>query len=111
VLARVTAQLARRRLERELKDLNQQLERRVAVREIHLAGFTRNRLEDGEILIDTHRRRVAPAVWRLYAEALARFGPRPTLIEWDADLPPLAVLLEEAAETQRLLEADYDVAA
>jgi hypothetical protein len=82
-----------------------------AVQEIHLAGFTRKRFEDGEILVDTHSRRVAPAVWRLYAEALARFGPRPTLIEWDSDLPPLSVLLEEAAKAQRLLEADYDVAA
>ncbi|MCG6861428.1 MAG: DUF692 domain-containing protein [Chromatiaceae bacterium] len=82
-----------------------------AVQEIHLAGFTRKPFEDGEILVDTHSRRVAPAVWRLYAEALARFGPRPTLIEWDSDLPPLSVLLEEAAKAQRLLEADYDVAA
>jgi len=82
-----------------------------AVQEIHLAGFTRNRFGDGEILVDTHSRRVAPAVWRLYAEALARFGRRPTLIEWDSDLPPLSVLLDEAAKAQRLLEADYDVAA
>jgi uncharacterized protein (UPF0276 family) len=82
-----------------------------AVQEIHLAGFTRNCFEDGEILVDTHSRRVAPAVWRLYAEALARFRRRPTLIEWDSDLPPLSVLLDEAAKAQRLLEADYDVAA
>jgi uncharacterized protein (UPF0276 family) len=82
-----------------------------AVQEIHLAGFTRKRFEDGEILVDTHSRRVAPAVWPLYADALARFGARPTLIEWDSDLPPLSVLLEEAAKAQRLLEADYDVAA
>jgi len=82
-----------------------------AVQEIHLAGFTRNRFGDSEILVDTHSRRVAPAVWRLYAEALARFGRRPTLIEWDSDLPPLSVLLDEAAKAQRLLEADYDVAA
>jgi len=82
-----------------------------AVQEIHLAGFTRNRFGDGEILVDTHSRRVAPAVWRLYAETLAGFGRRPTLIEWDSDLPPLSVLLDEAAKAQRLLEADYDVAA
>lgn len=82
-----------------------------AVQEIHLAGFTRNRFEDGEILVDTHSRRVAFAVWRLFADTLARIGPRPTLVEWDADLPPLPVLLEEAAKAQSLLEADHDVAA
>lgn len=82
-----------------------------AVEEMHLAGFTRKRFEDGEILIDTHSRPVAPPVWGLYAEALERFGPCPTLIEWDSDLPPLSVLVEEAARAQRLLEAHDAVAA
>ena len=40
---------------------------------------------------------MAPAVWALYAEALARFGRVPTLIEWDTDVPALEVLLDEAA--------------
>ena len=39
-------------------------------------------------------------MWALYAEALAVFGRVPTLIEWDSDVPPLAVLLEEAAQAQ-----------
>jgi uncharacterized protein (UPF0276 family) len=69
-----------------------------AIGEIHLAGHTPRRLEDGRVLrIDDHGSRVAPEVWALYAEALRRFGPVPTLIEWDTDVPPLAVLLEEAA--------------
>jgi len=56
------------------------------------------KFEDGRsIRIDDHGSRVAPEVWALYAEALALFGPRPTLIEWDTDVPTLAVLLEEAA--------------
>ena len=56
-------------------------------------------LDDGRVLrIDDHGSRVAAAVWALYAEALARFGPVPTLIEWDTDVPPLEVLLEEAAQ-------------
>ena len=42
-------------------------------------------------------------VWALYERALARFGRRPTLIEWDTDVPPLAVLLAEAAEAARRL--------
>jgi hypothetical protein len=71
-----------------------------SVGEIHLAGFE----QVGELLIDTHGRRVAPQVWTLYAQALARFGPVPTLIEWDTDLPQLTVLLEEAARAQALID-------
>lgn len=83
-----------------------------AVGEVHLAGFAVNRFNNGEILIDTHSRPVDPAVWMLYAEALSRLGPVPTLVEWDADIPPLAVLLNEAdkaetylAEARRVLAA------
>jgi hypothetical protein len=74
------------------------------VGEIHLAGFTHKRFPDGEILIDTHSRPVHPEVWSLYRAALARLGPRPTLIEWDSELPPLAVLLDEAARARAILE-------
>jgi uncharacterized protein (UPF0276 family) len=62
-----------------------------AVKEIHLAGFTAT----DELLVDTHSACVADDVWALYEHALARLGPRPTLIEWDQDLPPLDVLLGE----------------
>lgn len=70
------------------------------VEEIHLAGHT---ARDG-LLIDHHGERVADAVWRLYEAALARFGPVPTLVEWDTDLPPLEVLLAEAAKAAARLE-------
>jgi uncharacterized protein len=82
-----------------------------AVAEMHLAGHTRNRVDGGEILIDTHSRPVADAVWALYARALQRFGPVPTLIEWDADLPPLPELVAEAAKADRLLQACHAHAA
>lgn len=72
-----------------------------AVGEFHLAGFEAS----GSFLIDTHGARVAPAVWQLYARAVARYGPRPTLIEWDVDIPGFAVLLDEAATAQRTLDA------
>jgi uncharacterized protein len=68
-----------------------------AVGEIHLAGHRVNDADGCPILIDDHGSRVTDAVWRLYVRALERFGPAPTLIEWDTNLPPLAVLLEEAA--------------
>ncbi|MGU7779085.1 MNIO family bufferin maturase [Burkholderia sp. PU8-34] len=62
------------------------------VGEIHLAG---HRVTDAAV-IDDHGSRVAPVVWRLYEHALRRFGDVPTLIEWDTDIPPLSVLVDEA---------------
>ncbi len=70
-----------------------------AVREIHLAGFDSN----GLCLIDTHGKRIAGPVWDLYGAALSRVGAVPTLIEWDTDLPPLSVLLDEAGKAQQIL--------
>jgi len=78
-----------------------------AVAEIHLAGFD----ESGSCLIDTHGARVAPPVWELYRAAIARFGPKPTLIEWDTDIPSLEVLLDEAALAQTILETCDAIAA
>jgi len=78
-----------------------------AVAEIHLAGFDAT----GPCLIDTHGARVAPPVWELYRAALRRFGKKPTLIEWDTDLPALEVLLDEASTAQKMLEAVDAVAA
>ena len=76
-----------------------------AVGEIHLAGHNVRKLDGGRVLrIDDHGSRVIPEVWQLYSEALARFGPLPTLIEWDTKLPPLETLLDEAARAQALLD-------
>jgi uncharacterized protein (UPF0276 family) len=74
-----------------------------AVGEIHLAGH----LAAGELLIDDHGSRVAPQVWSLYETACRRFGPVPTLIEWDTSIPPLDILLDEAATAARLSQAAY----
>lgn len=75
-----------------------------AIGEIHLAGHSVTTLDSGAVLrIDDHGSRVDPAVWALYAEALALFGPVRTLIEWDTNIPPLPVLLDEAAQAERLL--------
>jgi uncharacterized protein (UPF0276 family) len=67
-----------------------------AIGEIHLAGHAENQTDDGPVLIDNHGSCVAPDVWALYAFALSQIGKRPTLIEWDSDLPPLDTLLGEA---------------
>ena len=70
------------------------------VGEMHLAGHAV--IDDG--LVDTHGSRVSAEVWTLYAEACKRLGPKPTLIEWDTDLPSLDVLLEEAAAARAIAE-------
>jgi uncharacterized protein (UPF0276 family) len=78
-----------------------------SVREIHLAGHARN----GAILIDDHGSAVCDEVWQLYARAIERFGPRPTLVEWDTDIPALATLVAEAARADRVLEEAHGLAA
>ena len=71
-----------------------------AVGEIHLAGHTHVNDEHGDIVIDDHGSVVCGAVWSLYRHALQCFGPVPTLIEWDTDIPALDVLLNEARRAQ-----------
>ena len=80
-----------------------------AVGEIHLAGFAEDHDAIGErLLIDTHGAPVAEAVWTLYRRTLRHLGPRPTLIERDQAIPPLAVLV---AEAKRARSAWVDTAA
>jgi len=74
------------------------------VQEIHLAGHDVQRGEDGaHILIDSHGSPVAGDVWDLYAMTIARTGPLPTLIERDANVPPLADLVAEAQRAERIM--------
>lgn len=76
-----------------------------AVVELHLGGFTREEDEatpGGELIVDTHSHAVADPSWTLYAHAIDRFGVRPTIIEWDNDLPPLDVLVDEAAKADAI---------
>jgi len=73
------------------------------VQEIHLAGHTRKVFENGEILIDTHSKPVNQAVWQLYQANIMRMKNALTLIEWDADLPALSVLLNERDKAKQIL--------
>jgi uncharacterized protein (UPF0276 family) len=68
------------------------------VGQMHLAGHE----DHGELVIDTHDHPVADAVWALYRSAVERFGAVPTLIEWDAKIPPFEVVLEEAGRAEAL---------
>lgn len=77
-----------------------------AVDEMHLAGFDETTDSLGAPLrIDAHGSAVEHEVWALYRHALARAGARPTLIEWDNDVPGLDVLLAEAAKAEASLDA------
>jgi uncharacterized protein (UPF0276 family) len=77
-----------------------------SIGEIHLAGHDAT----GDCLIDTHGARVCAAVWTLFEAACRRFGPKPTLIEWDTDLPTLDVLLGEAASAASIARRSLEVA-
>lgn len=76
-----------------------------AVGEIHLGGHDEEELPDGPLLIDAHGSEVADPVWALYAEAIGRAGPLPSLIEWDNDVPEFPVLMAEADRAQAILKA------
>ena len=66
---------------------------RGCVAELHLAGHC----DGGGIVIDDHGSRVCAEVWQIYRHAQQRFGGVPALVEWDTEIPPLTVLLEEVA--------------
>lgn len=64
--------------------------------QIHLAGHT----DLGNYLLDTHHGEIAAPVWQLYRELLQRTGPRPTLIEWDEDVPEFPRLQQLVEHTK-----------
>jgi uncharacterized protein (UPF0276 family) len=79
-----------------------------AIGEIHLGGFTPEEDEatpGAEIWIDTHAAAIAERSWDLYAYTLRRWRAKPTLIEWDNELPSLATLLREAEYADRIKAA------
>jgi uncharacterized protein (UPF0276 family) len=75
------------------------------VGEYHLAGHRIDVIEGYQIRIDDHGSVVSDEVWALFARALSLIGRRPALIEWDTQVPPLAVLLAEAAKADALMDA------
>jgi hypothetical protein len=75
------------------------------VGEIHLAGHAEQTDDEGDpLLIDSHDRPVAEAVWKLYEIIIGRCGPVPTLIEWDSDIPDWSILKAEALAAQAILD-------
>ncbi len=72
-----------------------------AVAEIHLAGH----LVTKDSVVDHHGSRVSTDVWQLYGYAVERFGSVSTLVEWDTDVPPIGILLDEAAMARKTAAA------
>jgi uncharacterized protein (UPF0276 family) len=75
-----------------------------AVGEIHLAGHDSEELPSGPLLIDSHGKPVSEPVWALYSEIVSEFGPTPSLVEWDNDVPEFTRLMAEAHRATRILE-------
>jgi hypothetical protein len=74
------------------------------VRQLHLAGYE----DRTDYLLDTHGAPIAPAVWELFEQAVDLWGPVPTAIERDANIPPdFADLAAEVARAQAVLEQCY----
>jgi uncharacterized protein (UPF0276 family) len=72
--------------------------------EIHLAGHAELvSAEHSTLLVDSHDRCVADPVWRLYERLIARSGPKPTLIEWDNDVPAFGALAAEARGADQIM--------
>lgn len=80
------------------------------VKEIHLAGFTSVTIDDKEVLIDSHNKLIVPAVWDLYRKAIEQLGCKPTIIEWDSNIPRLDTLCLEAYRAERIMREVYDPA-
>jgi hypothetical protein len=76
------------------------------VGEIHLGGHDEDRDDHGaRLLIESHGAEVVDPVWSLYADTIARSGAKPTLIEWDNDVPEWPVLASEASRAAAILQA------
>jgi uncharacterized protein (UPF0276 family) len=75
-----------------------------AVGEIHLGGHACDVDDEGApLLIDAHDREVADQVWSLYEKLVNRIGTRPTLVEWDNDVPGWGTLFAEARRADAIL--------
>ncbi|HEY6483877.1 MAG TPA: DUF692 domain-containing protein [Steroidobacteraceae bacterium] len=70
------------------------------IQQIHLAGHE----NQGDYLIDTHDHPVPDPVWELYRAAVRRFGNVATMIERDANIPPLEELCAEVQQARSLAQ-------
>jgi len=73
------------------------------VQQFHLAGHQ----DYGDYVIDTHDHDVPDPVWKLYADALKRFGPISTMIERDDNIPEFSELMAEMQHAKEIATSMY----
>jgi len=71
------------------------------IKEIHLAGHAYS--TQHHILIDTHDNFVCDEVWQLYESTIKKHGAKPSLLEWDANLPSLDALILESKKSEIIM--------
>lgn len=71
--------------------------------EVHVAGHAVEEINEAQLLIDDHGSAVVDEVWSLFGRLIDRVGPKPTLVEWDTNVPAWGVLLAEADKADALL--------
>ena len=99
------------------KKATRKIARKTAInksRRTHMRGQLRKMEEaiqagDKDVLIDDHGSEVCDEVWALYGQYVGHYGPVPTLVEWDSDIPALPVLVAEVTKARRLVEANSSV--
>jgi uncharacterized protein len=69
------------------------------VAQIHIAGHSKFK----KYILDTHDHPVVGPVWDLYARAIERCGPTPTLLEWDDRIPSFDEVHAEARKAEKYL--------
>lgn len=72
--------------------------------EIHMAGHSPDSILGEALLIDSHDAPIIEDVWNLFEHLVARVGPKPTLIERDANIPPFAELMGEVTHANSILK-------
>lgn len=79
------------------------------VQEIHLAGFTKQKIKDNTLLIDTHSTFIDQAVWDIYQNYVKQTQTQAiTLIEWDLEIPNLTTLIEQMNKANVIREAENE---
>ncbi|MCH2535476.1 MAG: DUF692 domain-containing protein [Bdellovibrionales bacterium] len=76
------------------------------VQQIHLAGHH----HEEDFIVDTHDASVSDKVWELYRQSLKHHGPKPTMIEWDDNIPEYKVLVEELNKARKIQEQTHEFA-
>lgn len=80
------------------------------IKEFHLAGFDSAITNHHNLIIDSHSKPIVPEVWSLFDKAIQMIGVKPTIIEWDVDLPSFETLCQEAFYAEQIIRG-CDVAA